>query len=137
MCLELFTDAADCNPYVFFLSVSQDQQKFFAPDAGAKVGFSGVDSKDFSKLLEDNVTGGVSVGIIHAFKAVQIGHYDPEGKAVSGGPIQLPCRPCLKRAAIGQTSQGIGKGQRFQLPVFGLNLTMEIYKPAADSHAGQ
>src|SRR3954451_12719359 len=77
------------------------------------------------------------VGIVDALERVQVGHDNPERKAMASCTVELPGGPCLNRPAVGQAGQGIRERELFQLTILGFYLAMKIYNPASYTNASQ
>ena len=101
---KLLADPVDGDSDIFFFFyVGDDLQKFFSSQAATNVGLAGVRLENSGEALEHDVSGIMSMGIVDALEAVQIGHGYPNGKTVARRSTQFVRVPGVDRTPVRQT----------------------------------
>ena len=103
---KLLADPVDGDSDIlFFFNMGNDFQKFFSSQAATNVGLAGVRLENSGEALEHDVSGIVSMRVIDAFEAVQIGHSYPNGEMVARCSAQFVRGLGIDRTPIRQARE--------------------------------
>jgi len=76
-------------------------------------------------MLEHDITGLVTEGVVDMLEVIQVGQRDPQRKAVPSRATHLPAGPFLNGTPVRQARQGVGKSQLFQQAIPGFELSLQ------------
>src|SRR5579872_1482737 len=105
------TNAVNCVLDIRFLNMGYHDDELLSSYASAYVRRARVCFEQISKFLEHYVSRLVSVGVVHAFKGIQISHHDPESEPVPNCSTDLSYAPVFEGSTVWEASKRISKRQ--------------------------
>lgn len=90
-------------------SAGKQQQKFFAPIPANAVDLPRLRRKDVRELLEDLISGGVTICVVHGLEVIDVTHHDGNRFVQPQRMLEHLLKPLLEGAAIVNAGKTIGQ----------------------------